>query len=76
MPEDTANENQFGFKKGRGTAFAISLLNDTAAYTKSHGTPLYVCSLDAEKGFDSIWYPGLFYKLINTIPNTHWLFFV
>ena len=74
MPEDTASENQFGFRKDRGTACAISLLNDTAAYTKTRGSPLYVCSLDAEKCFDSIWHSGLFYKLINTMPDIQWLF--
>ena len=74
MPEDTDSENLFAFRKGRGTTFATSLLNDTAAYTKARGSPLYVCSLDAEKCFDSIWHPGLFYKLIDIIPNAHWLF--
>ena len=74
MPEDTASENQFGFRKDRGTSCAISLLNDTAAYTKTRGSPLYVCSLDAEKCFDSIWHSGLFYKLINTMPDIQWLF--
>ena len=74
MPQDTASENQFGFRKDRGTSCAISLLNDTAAYTKTRGSPLYVCSLDAEKCFDSIWHSGLFYKLINIIPDVQWLF--
>ena len=49
MPEDTASENQFGFRKDCGTSCATSLLNDTAAYTKARGSPLYVYSLDAEK---------------------------
>merc|ERR1711888_234845 len=44
-------------------------LNDTAAFTKTRGSPLYVCCLDAEKCFDSIWHSGLFYKLINTMPD-------
>ena len=74
MPEDNASENQFGFRKDCGTSCATSLLNDTAAYTKARGSPLYVCSLDAEKCFDSIWHPGLFYKLINTISDVQWLF--
>ena len=34
MPKDNSSENQFGFRKDRGTSCAISLLNDTAAYTK------------------------------------------
>ena len=34
LPEDTVSGCQFGFRKGRGTMFATSLLNDLAAYTK------------------------------------------
>ena len=45
-----------------------------AAYTNSQGSAVYVCSLDAEKCFDSIWHVGLFYKLIDTIPDSQWLF--
>ena len=74
MPEDSANNNQFGFRKGRGTTFATSLLNDVASYTTAHGSPLFVCSLDAEKCFDSIWHPGLHYKLMHVIPDVQWLF--
>ena len=39
-------------------------------YKKS---PLFSCSLDAEKCFDSIWHKGLFYKLRDRIPPDHWL---
>ena len=54
--------------------FATSILNDISAYTIAHGSALYVCSLDAEKCFDSIWHPGLHYKLMHVIPDAHWLF--
>ena len=74
MPEDNANINQFGFRKGRGTMFATSLLNDIASYTMANSSALYVCSLDAEKCFDSIWHCGLFYKLMQIIPDAQWLF--
>ena len=74
MPAHNANKHQFGFRKGRGTLFATSLLNDIASYSIEHGSALFVCSLDAEKCFDSIWHAGLFYKLMGVIPDTHWLF--
>ena len=35
---------------------------------------MFICSLDAEKCFDSIWHDGLFYKLIEILPLSHWLF--
>ena len=74
MPEDNAHKNQFGFRKQRGTMFATSVLNDIAAYTMAKNSALYVCSLDAEKCFDSIWHCGLFYKLMHIIPDAQWLF--
>ena len=74
MPEDKASGCQFGFRKGRGTMFATSLLNDISSYTMAQGSPLYICSLDAEKCFDSIWHPGLHYKLMHVIPDVQWLF--
>ena len=33
---------------------------------------MYLCSMDAEKCFDTIWHAGLFNKLFNVLPNIHW----
>jgi exonuclease III len=74
MPQDQAHDNQFGFRHGRGTSFACVLLNDIMAYCKNSLSPLYICSLDAEKCFDSIWHEGLFYKLYGKMKNAHWCF--
>ena len=38
------------------------------------GSPLYICSLDDEKCFDSIWHDTLLYKLWEKLPLHHWLF--
>ena len=54
LPNDTACNTQFGFRKGRGTSFVTSLINDTASYFNSRGSPIYMFSLDAEKCFDNI----------------------
>jgi hypothetical protein len=40
-----------------------------ARYEKSN---IYICSLDAEKCFDSIWHDGLFYKLIDILCDAEW----
>ena len=37
------------------------------------GSPLYICSLDAEKCFDSIWRDALLYKHWEKLPLHHWL---
>ena len=73
MPPCPTDTNQFGFRKGCSTSFGCSMLNDVSAYYNSKGSPLYVCSLDAEKCFDSIWHPALFFKLMHKIPACYWV---
>lgn len=73
VPEDDVTDTQFGFRKGMGTAFACTLLNDVMQYFKMKKSPLYTCSLDAEKCFDSICHNALFFKLHDKIPAAHWL---
>ena len=63
MPADEVDDTQFGFRSGRSTGLACTLLNDTLAYARAKDTPIYMCSLDAEKCFDKIWHAGLMFKL-------------
>ena len=74
MPEFIPSGSQFGFREGLSTNFAVSLINDSIAYFNNRGSPVYICSLDAEKCFDSIWHDGLLFKLYNKIPDINWLF--
>ena len=37
-------------------------------------SPMYICSLDAEKCFDSLWHDSLFYKLQAYSPDVLWRF--
>ena len=73
IPDDHIHTCQFGFRQNRGTAIATSYMFDTFKYFSSKGSPVFVCSLDAEKCFDTIWHHGLFYKLLDKIPKDHWL---
>ncbi len=68
------NDNQFGFRPGFGVHNGINLLNDLMCYSKSTKSNMFLCSLDAEKCFDSIWHDSLFYKLYNVLPSIHWRF--
>ena len=42
-------------------------------YFNDRGCPLYSCSLEAEKCFDSIWHDTQLYKLWEKLPLHHWL---
>ena len=71
-PDYVPSDTQYGFRSGRSTAFVTCLINDVAAYFNAAGSPVYLCTLDAEKCFDSIWHSGLFYKLWKKLPPQHW----
>ena len=71
--QDTASDTQYGFREKRGTDLCSVLLNDVISYFKFGKTPLFICSLDAERCFDKIWHDGLFYKLWGILHPTDWL---
>ena len=73
-PAADISDNQYGFRDGRGTGMACSLLNDVITHCKYQKSTLFVASLDAEKCFDSICHISLFVKLIDVIPVYEWLF--
>jgi len=65
----------FKWAKNRGVAMPSTIINDVIQHCKMEKTPLFICSLDAEKCFDRIWHAGLFYKLMDKIPVQDWLLF-
>ena len=71
-PKHKVHPSQFGFQEGRGTSFVSCLINDSITYFNDRGSPVYLCSLDAEKCFDSIWHMGLLFKLIDVLPDHVW----
>jgi hypothetical protein len=72
-PDHIPCDTQFGFRPGRGTAFVTCFINDMTAYFNAAGSPVYLCTLDAEKCFDTIWHGGLFYKLWGILSPQRWL---
>lgn len=74
FPSFKIHDTQFGFQEGKGTGFVLNLVNDATSCFVGGGSPVYLCSLDAQKCFDSIWHDGLLFKLIDLMPDSHWLF--
>ena len=73
IPDSVISNTQFGFRTNRGTSFGCALLNDVIAYFREQSSPVYICTLDAEKCFDSVWHDRLLYKLQSVLPVNHWL---
>jgi hypothetical protein len=66
------SDSQFGFVPGRGTNMAISLTHDVISYNVKRGSPIAVCSLDAEGAFDAIPHSIISDKAINVMPDPCW----
>jgi len=65
-PQLKAHMNsQYGFASDASTVHAELLIKDTILQYNTKDTPMYICSLDAEKAFDSCNWLQLFQKLIN-----------
>ena len=63
---------QFGFVPNRGTTMAAALTHDVLNHMTSRGSPVYVCSLDAEGAFDGIPHAILFKKAQGIIADKFW----
>lgn len=55
--------SQFGFTSRSSTTHAETVIYDTIRHYNNQGSPVYICSLDAEKAFDCCNWLKLFQKL-------------
>ena len=64
-------ENQFGFRHKHSTIHAINKLTSDICWALNAKQRIVACLIDLEKAFDTVWMPGLIYKMIKkTFQNT------
>ena len=63
---------QHGFKRQESTTHAAYTVRETINHYINTESSLFICTLDAEKAFDKVWWIGLFYKLIDVISYVIW----
>jgi len=68
----TPNDLMFGYVEGRSTEMAITLANDVFSYMNTNGSPVYLCSLDAQAAFDGISHLILFTKTFPHMDHASW----
>jgi hypothetical protein len=68
--EDVLGEDQFGFRKGKGTRDAIGILKLISEQTLDIGEEICVCFIDWQKGFDHVKWTKLMEILKKT--GTDW----
>ncbi|MES9879927.1 MAG: reverse transcriptase domain-containing protein, partial [Sedimenticola sp.] len=71
-----SNSNQLsslqgGFQKGMGCTMTSFLLRESIHYAKEQSSKLYVCFLDVQKAFDTVWHDALFHKLDQMNVDPH-----
>ena len=60
-------KEQIGFKQNSRTSDHILTLKSIIdKFIKKSGGHLYACFVDFSKAFDTVWWPGLFYKLLKS----------
>lgn len=65
------NANQYGFRRGHSTTHQVHRIVETITNAFNHKNKVAGVFLDIEKAFDSLWHPGLIYKMVNYhFPNS------
>ncbi|XP_012244110.1 uncharacterized protein LOC105681103 [Bombus impatiens] len=68
---DIIPENQFGFRHKHSTIHAINKLTSGICWALNAKQRVAACLIDLEKAFDTVWIPGLIYKLIKINLSKH-----
>ena len=60
LVEDELDEEQYGFRKGRGCSDAVHVVRTVIEKSAEWGEELWIATLDVEKAFDIVHHPVLF----------------
>ena len=63
LKKNLISEKQFGFKHKHSTTDAMHLVTSNICWNWNNNLCTGACLIDMEKAFDSVWIPGLIYKL-------------
>jgi len=66
-----SDELRFGFKKNSVCSHALFVLSQVVVYFSTHGSTVYMASLDASKAFDRVNHIKLFNRLIDRGLPSH-----
>ena len=58
------NNNQYGFRKGRGTQLALAKMYEIIAISQRERQRCNIVSRDVQKAFDKVWHEGLKFKIL------------
>ena len=64
LQNSLVSEKQFGFKYKHSTTDAIHLVTSNICWNWNKNLCTGACLIDMEKAFDSVWIPGLIFKLV------------
>ena len=65
MIYNSSDDLQYGFKKNSSCSHALFVLTQCVEYFTTHGSNVYLASLDATKAFDRVHHVKLFQKLMD-----------
>ena len=62
--ENKFNQSQFGFRQNHPTTDSVFILKSLInKYFHKNKSKIYICFIDFQKAFDSVWRDGLLYKI-------------
>lgn len=68
---DGIPNEQFGFRKSHDTVQQVLRLTEKIVTSFGRQEDTATVLLDVQKAFDSVWHPGLLFKLTNNIPKSY-----